>query len=292
MKERSDQIPHASSVKFSVLDGKYGFKDIIHYSDGSCSFTREYVFRRVKAKIDNNLQFLEFKSDTKWLKTIISFFFLPFVVVIAVLIGGINTRADLLYEVKCLTEGKRKAGLPSWIWDGMYWVCASIFILLIILGIGEFLFLLFFQGESLSKQLAKPANETVPFSKFMNNTVSTKKVSIIMDIRGANRSTALIIFRCGTGLAGSQIFIGKELSIYACDEEGCLTAKIESNKQRTLSYEDTLNEAKQGIYFHIQKGVPSNEFYMDRSEIFLDESILGNCSITVNRGGWYGYENK
>jgi uncharacterized heparinase superfamily protein len=123
---------------------------------------------------------------------------------------------------------------------------------------------------------------TVPFSIFMTNMMKNDKgIAIVMDIRGADAEAARKIMQCGTNLAGSQLFVGKERSHYACDNSGCLTAEMGSSKQRTVPYADLENEIAGKTVFYVKEGKPDNRFTTIRSTITLDETFNGNCQITV-----------
>jgi len=123
---------------------------------------------------------------------------------------------------------------------------------------------------------------TVPLSVFMKNLVDSKSVAIVMDIRGLDADNARKVLQCGTNLAGSQLFVGKDLSNYACDDSGCLTAEQGSSKQTMLAYADLEDRIAGKTVFYVKGGSPDNpRFTATRSTIIVGSSFEGNCRITV-----------
>jgi hypothetical protein len=164
-------------------------------------------------------------------------------------------------------QAKKAAGLPEGARN-------ALFALLAIAAIGAAAYVFFILPSS-----DTPADG----QEFLNLLVSSSQTGIIYDVReSVNDKQRTNIYQCGVDMIFKGRFVGKNLTVIACDIGGCL-ASLPSGASKQMTYEQAQKEVSSMPYFIIKAGKSSShQFFRRHMEITLGPEIANwtGCDIS------------
>ena len=127
--------------------------------------------------------------------------------------------------------------------------------------------------------LSPPADQPSDMDTFVGRALGANSVSLFLDARGASQESSRIVFQCGVDIAGGRLFGSKEVTTYACDNDGCMSANSASNGSSTLTYDTVQKKLGGTLYVLVRAGAPSTKFFQNHAEITIDESFNSSCKL-------------
>jgi len=123
-------------------------------------------------------------------------------------------------------------------------------------------------------------------SEFYAMLVSSGKVGIVYDVRGADQLQASAIYQCGVDIISKGRFAGKSLQNIGCSQEGCIAASSSGNGTARMSYEQALKQVSGDPYILVKPGEPAYNFFQRHMEISIGKNTTGNstCDISATEG--------
>jgi len=130
---------------------------------------------------------------------------------------------------------------------------------------------------------AAPADSPSDWQHFVSSVASAKETAVYMDARDADEAAARRIYQCGADiiLSGRELFGGRAVNVFACDDTGCFSATSSSNATNTLTPEQVMGRLRNQPYILIKKGAPDTKIFERHVEILMDETYSESCAFNV-----------
>lgn len=154
--------------------------------------------------------------------------------------------------------------------------------------VGGLLVLVLLLGVAL---YSNPGDDPAPFTNYLYHAPQS---GILMDVRGSpSANVSQKILQCGVNLVSSGFYATtqKNLSIYACDEKGCLGGPVATNSSSlnatnsnntTLPFSDALYALRNSAYFHIRYGPEDRKvFHPTYVEVYVSPGSSAACAINI-----------
>lgn len=113
--------------------------------------------------------------------------------------------------------------------------------------------------------------------EFATNLNLATKLYIVMDIRNVSGDIQQgNILQCGTDFAGSEGIVGKEIIVYALEEQNC------TSLDRMLTTYECISNALGGVAFFIKPGNGTTIFYEKKAIVGMGTNYTAKeCSIGI-----------
>ena len=139
------------------------------------------------------------------------------------------------------------------------------FALLALLAVASAAYVVFFSA---------PQDNPSDWQHFVSSVATSQEAAVYMDARGADEAITRMIYQCGADiiLSGRELFGGKTMNVFACDDTGCFSATSSSNATNTLTPEQVALKLRSQPYMLIKKGTPDTKVFEPHLEISIDNT--------------------
>jgi len=126
---------------------------------------------------------------------------------------------------------------------------------------------------------AEPQDAPSDMDTFVGHVLSAQSVALFYDVRGASPDAATKVFQCGVDINSGSLFGSKQITTYACDDSGCISASSAANGSSTLTYDTVRKKLRGTPYILLRAGAPSTSFFANHAEIAIDSSFNSTCKL-------------
>jgi len=106
--------------------------------------------------------------------------------------------------------------------------------------------------------------------------LNAENISLVMDVRNISQENRVSVFQCGVGFASSLASIGKNVTSFAIEEDGCY------GPMNHTSVEKCNELMHQGSYILLLKGgSPDAQYYEDHLLVSVPENNTHPCGVNI-----------